>query len=199
MFDYIDLEAGLIVIFEFAIGGAVVAAALGYLFFKQKTIAVAPQLAQTPVTDPLIHKLAWVKYLENIDDYGRLAAAEYDRNRKLYELLQETLQAKFNREELTYERYSGAIELTSREFRAAISKLIPVLEGMDLDNNNTRDPEKVEQVKGVLHTCDQLNESFDKLLIELAKLSDQGHKSNSDVEYLLKTLQDLTDRVKNYL
>lgn len=186
---------------EIGIAGAIVAAGVLYKVFKRKGNTGNARLFAVPPVDPIHHKFVWIKYLENVDDYGRSASKEYERNVKLHNLLMTTLQSKFSPNELTYNRYQGSVEQISSEFKAAICNILPVWEAIDLEASSAENVQrhaKLEQVKQVIDTCVSLNDGLDKLLIELSKLASHDQKINSDVEYLLKTLQDLTDRVKNY-
>ena len=68
----VSTDRAVLVTLGYGIAGAIVAAGVLYKVLKRKRNSGNTPLIAVPPVDPFHHKFVWIKYLENVDDYGWL-------------------------------------------------------------------------------------------------------------------------------
>lgn len=145
-------------------------------------------------------KIYWCKYLENIGAYGFQLEQQFKEIQQLNAVSTDVLQAKFNQQEMTYDRYAKAMRATIYMLADNISKLVPLLETLD---QNTENSSKGQS--NLSNRIDQLMllnregiEKVNQLIVSLSHIQNITGPDDQSVKYLLQDLNELIERAKQY-
>lgn len=145
-------------------------------------------------------KIYWCKYLENIGAYGFQLEQQFKEIEKLNAVSTDILQAKFNQQEMTYDRYANAMQATIYMLADNISKLVPLLETLDqnTDTNSKGQKNLSARVDQLMLLNREGIEKVNQLIVSLSHIQNITGPDDQSVKYLLQDLNDLIERAKKY-
>jgi methyl-accepting chemotaxis protein len=204
------------------------------LYLKNRESIEAAQLAQAQSFETEVHKgirraLSKSQFLENLDEENvTRAQTQYDQALKRYKNFRAILDQKFDRGELTYDRYLGAGEqvflgvmdnlqsvvglfqnLTSIDSRHLLKRVQSLSDRNDLPEKEKRELEIVKdqlavREKTLSDLIDRL-QANEKALLELQRITsalneiDTGRgQASRDLDQSVKDLEELAKRVSKY-
>lgn len=174
--------------------------ALAYGWARKRRLSLS-SLAVSPEQLPYLQlqpKISWCKYLENVSDLGARLATQ---NRVLASVLNlslSVLRQKFTAEELTFGRYQKTISDTRQVMIDNLSKIIPLLETLDVTVEAQSRQQLIERVEHLLSLNQTLLDKLNELVVNLSDIKNLAGPDQKTAEFLRDNLQVMTERAKRY-
>lgn len=144
--------------------------------------------------------ISWSRYLEGVGDYGKKLALQFDYFEHTVATGTSTLQQKFSREEVTFERYNKILVLSQQLLIDNFKKMIPLLDMLDkMGAGECLDKKQFYNQVEALYTINQdLLNKLSTLILELSKLKNLRGPEVVALDQLLSNLATLSERAKQY-